>query len=161
MVGRVGVAISQFANARGYYLGRRSGNLHARAYRWSRGRIGAHLPGLPGARVLLLDHVGAKTGTRRTSPVMYHQDDDRFAIVASKAGEPTNPAWFHNLKANPETTIRVGRDVLEVRARVATDEERAQLWPHLRRVYPGYEFFERRAAPRRIPVVILDPKTGP
>src|SRR5207237_1235387 len=133
VVGRVSMAISQFANARGLYLGRHSGNLHVRAYRWSRGRIGAHLPGLPGARVLLLDHVGAKTGARRTSPVMSHHDGDRFAIVASKAGQPTNPAWFHNLKAHPEPTVRVGRDVFAVHARVATDEERAQLWPHFLR----------------------------
>lgn len=93
------------------------------------GRIGGYLPGLPRARVLLLDHTGAKSGIRQTSPVMYHRDGEVFVVVASKAGQPTNPAWFHNLMANLDPSIQIGSEVRSVHARVAGDDERARLWP--------------------------------
>jgi F420H(2)-dependent quinone reductase len=160
MIGRITLALSQFANKRGLYMGRRSTRLHVALYRLLGGRFGSgHLPGLPAAKVLLLDHTGAKTATRRTSPVMYHEEGGTFTIVASKAGQQTNPAWFHNLRANPDTTIQVGKNVHEVRARVASEDERQRLWPKLLAVYPGYELFEGLAAPRKIPVVILEPRT--
>lgn len=152
------MALSEFANKRGVYLGKRSTKLHVALYRRSGGRLGGHLPGWPAARILLLDHVGARSGRRRTSPLMYHRDGDTVAVVASKAGQPTNPAWFHNLSASPETTIQIGRQVSSVRARVATDSERARLWPQFVAFYPGYEFFQRNATGRKIPIVILDPR---
>jgi deazaflavin-dependent oxidoreductase (nitroreductase family) len=155
---RVAMSASEFANRRGVYLGKRSTTVHVALYRRSNGGLGGHLPGWPAARILLLDHVGARTGRRRTSPLMYHQDGDTVAVVASKAGQPTNPAWFHNLKANPDTTIQIGREVRSVHARVATDDERQRLWPEFVAFYPGYEFFERHAKGRKIPVVILDPR---
>ena len=102
------MAGSRFANRRGLYLGRRATKPHVALYRISRGRLANHLPGLPAARILLLDHTGAKTGRKRTSPVMYHRDGNLIAVAASQAGQPTNPAWFHNLKATPETTIQIG-----------------------------------------------------
>ena len=89
---------------------------------------------------------------------MYHEDGDAIAVAASKAGQPTNPAWFHNLKANPETTIQIGSVVRKVRARVATAEERDRLWPEFVAFYPGYDFFQRNAKGRRIPIVIFDPR---
>jgi deazaflavin-dependent oxidoreductase (nitroreductase family) len=89
---------------------------------------------------------------------MYHQHRAWFAIAASKAGQPTNPAWFHNLKANPETTIQIGTDQRNVRARVATDHERDVLWPKFVAFYPGYEFFQRNVRNRTIPIVILEPR---
>ncbi len=155
---RVAMSASEFANKRGVYLGKRSTKVHVALYRRSHGRLGGHLPGWPAARILLLDHVGARTGRRRTSPLMYHRDGDTVAVVASKAGQPTNPAWFHNLKANPDTTIQIGREVRSVSARVATDEERDRLWPQFVAFYPGYEFFARNAKARKIPIVILDPR---
>jgi deazaflavin-dependent oxidoreductase (nitroreductase family) len=79
-----------------------------------------------------------------------------LAVTASKGGQPTNPAWFHNLKANPETSIQVGPEVRHVRARVATDEERARLWPEFVGFYPGYDYLQRLADGRRIPIVILE-----
>lgn len=157
VLGRITVASSQFANKRGLYAGRRSTRIHVALYRRSRGRLGGHLPGLPGARVLLLDHTGAKSGIRRTSPVMYHRDRGLFVVVASKAGQPTNPAWFHNLLANPDTTIQVGSGVHSVHARVASDEERARFWPEFVSFFPGYEFYARNAKNRTIPIVILEP----
>jgi deazaflavin-dependent oxidoreductase (nitroreductase family) len=109
------------ANRRGLYLGRRSAGIHVTVYRLSGGRLGGHLPGMPAARVLLLDHTGARSGGRRTSPLMFHQEGDLVAVVASKGGQPTHPAWFHNLRANSDTTIQIGSEVRAVRARVATD----------------------------------------
>jgi deazaflavin-dependent oxidoreductase (nitroreductase family) len=158
LLARLTAGISQFANKRGVYLGRRSTKLHVALYRRSGGRLGGHLPGWPRARILLLDHTGAKSGLRRTSPLMYHEEGSVVAVAASKAGQPTHPAWFHNLKAHPDTTIQVGWVVRDVRARVATDEERARLWPEFVAFYPGYDFFQRHAGAREIPVVILDPR---
>jgi deazaflavin-dependent oxidoreductase (nitroreductase family) len=117
---RIVMAMSQFANEHGIYLGRRSTRLHVALYRLTGGRLGGHHPGLPGARIALLDHVGAKTGRRRTSPMMFHEEGRVVAVAASKAGEPSNPAWFHNLRATPETTIQIGSEVRRVRARVAS-----------------------------------------
>jgi deazaflavin-dependent oxidoreductase (nitroreductase family) len=154
--GQLTASSSQFANKRGIYLGRRSTKIHVALYRRSGGKIGGHLPGWPEARIVLVDHTGAKSGAKRTSPLMYHEDGDTIAVVASKAGQPTNPAWFHNLKANPDTTIQIGTVVREVRARVATDEERDRLWPKFVAFYPGYEFFKSNAKDRKIPIVILD-----
>ncbi|MFI1241004.1 nitroreductase family deazaflavin-dependent oxidoreductase [Nocardia salmonicida] len=124
-------------------------------YRRTNGRVGGHLPAWPDARILLLDHVGAKSGTHRTSPLMYHADGDLIAIAASKAGQPTHPAWFHNLKANPDTTIRIGTRSHPVRARVATDAERNLLWPKFIEFFPSYDFYQRHAGNRTIPIVIL------
>jgi deazaflavin-dependent oxidoreductase (nitroreductase family) len=158
--GRLAISSSQFANKRGIYLGRRSAKIHVALYRWTGGKLGGHLPGLPAARILLVDHVGAKSGLRRTSPLIYHEADSAVAVVASKAGQPTHPAWFHNLVARPDTTIQIGADVREVRARVATDAERDRWWPKLSTSYPGYDFFQDLAKDRKIPVVIFEPREG-
>ena len=89
---------------------------------------------------------------------MYHADGEAVAVVGSKGGTDTHPAWFHNLKANPETSIQIGSEVRRVRARVASEEERARLWPEFLAFYPGYEFYETHAKPRRIPIVLLEPR---
>jgi deazaflavin-dependent oxidoreductase (nitroreductase family) len=157
-LGQFTASSSQFANKRGLYAGRRSTKIHVALYRWSSGKIGGHLPGWPEARILLVNHTGAKSGAKRTSPLMYHEDRDVVAVVASKAGQPTNPAWFHNLKANPDTTIQIGSEIREVRARVATDEERDRLWPQFVASYPGYDFYQVHAKSRKIPIVIFDPR---
>jgi deazaflavin-dependent oxidoreductase (nitroreductase family) len=154
--GSVVMACSRLANSRGLYMGRRATRPHVALYRLSRGRLANHVPGLPAARILLLDHSGAKTGVTRTSPVMYYRDGNLVAVAASQAGQPTNPSWFHNLKANPETTIQIGAEKRAVRARVATGEERDRLWPEFVAFCPDYEFWQRLANPRRIPIVILE-----
>ena len=156
--GRLTAAASQFLNKRGIYLGRRSTRLHVALYRRSKGRLGGHIPGWPEARIALLDHVGAKTGKRRTSPVMYLEDGDSVVVMASKAGQSTNPAWFHNLMANPDTTVQTGPSVGQVHARVATGEERARLWSRFVAMYPGSDFYRRNAGSREIPIVALDPR---
>jgi F420H(2)-dependent quinone reductase len=158
LLARIVASSSQVANKHGLYLGRRSTKIHAALYRRTGGRLGGHLPGWPSARILLLDHTGARSGVRRTSPLMYHEDGDIVAVVASKGGQPTHPAWFHNVRANPDTTIRIGSVIRDVRARIATDEERDRLWPKFVAFYPGYDFFQRNANGRKIPIVILDPR---
>jgi len=131
--------------------------LHTALYRASRGRLGHRIPGVPG-KMLLLDHVGAKSGTKRTSPLLYIRDGEDLVIVASKGGFPKNPAWFYNLKANPDTTVQVASHHLPVHARVATPEERERLWPMAVKAYPGYEDYAVRSKGREIPLVILEPR---
>jgi deazaflavin-dependent oxidoreductase (nitroreductase family) len=128
---------------------------HTAVYRATGGRIGHRFPGAPA--MLLLDHVGAKSGTKRTSPLVYARDGANFILVASKGGYPKNPAWFHNLRANPDTTIQVGSALYDVRARVADAQERERLWPVVVRVYSGYEGYQKRTE-REIPLVILEPR---
>ncbi len=89
---------------------------------------------------------------------MYHEYGDAIVVAASKGGQPTHPAWFHNLMANPDTTIQIGPEVHRVHARLAAEEERDHLWKELVAMFPGYDFYERNAKGRTIPVVILDPR---
>lgn len=89
---------------------------------------------------------------------MYLEDGEAIVVMASKAGQPTNPAWFHNLMANPETTIQLGSVVRQVRAHVATGEDRERLWSRFVAMYPGSEFYQRNAKGREIPIVILEPR---
>lgn len=157
-LGQLTSASSRFLNKRGVYLGRRSTRIHVAVYRRSRGRLGGNIPGWPAARIALLDHVGAKTGANRTSPVMCLEDGNAIVVMASKAGQPSNPAWFHNLMAHPDTTVQLGPTVHQVHARVATGDERARLWSKFLEIYPGAEFYERNAKNREIPVIVLDPR---
>lgn len=157
LLGRISSGGSELAGKRGIYLGPRSTRFHVTLYRRSGGRLGNHVPGWPEARILLLDHTGAKSGIGRTSPVIFCEDGEAVAVAASKAGLPANPAWFHNLMANPDTTIQVGREVRPVHARVASDEERARLWPKFVSVFPAYDSYRRNAG-RTIPILILDPR---
>jgi deazaflavin-dependent oxidoreductase (nitroreductase family) len=128
---------------------------HTALYRATGGRIGHHIPGF--APSLLLDHVGAKSGRKRTSPLVYGEDGENLILIASKGGYPKNPAWFHNLMANPGTTVQVGSRRRNVRARVATKQERERLWPLMVGVYGGYEDYRRRTD-RELPVVVLEPR---
>jgi deazaflavin-dependent oxidoreductase (nitroreductase family) len=157
-MGRISERGSRFFSARGVYLGKRSTRVHVALYRRSGGRLGGHVPGLPEARIVLVDHVGARSGKSRTSPLMYCADGDAIAVVASKAGQPTHPAWFHNLMANPETTVELGRERRAVRARPATEDERRRLWPRFDDLFSGYAQYRELAAPRRIPIVVLEPR---
>lgn len=157
-LGRISEGGSRFFSARGIYLGKRSTRAHVALYRRSGGRLGGHVPGLPAARIVLVNHVGARTGRSRTSPLMYCVDGEAIAVVASKAGQPAHPAWFHNLMAHPDTTVEIGRERREVRARLATAEERKRLWPRFDDLFGGYEQYRELAAPREIPIVLLDPR---
>jgi deazaflavin-dependent oxidoreductase (nitroreductase family) len=127
---------------------------HTFVYKASGGLIGHRFPGLPS--MLLLDHVGARSRVMRTSPLLYVTDGENLVIVASKGGYPKNPAWYHNLMANPDTTVQVGREKRSVHARVATDEERPRLWDKAAAAYPGYRDYQARSKGRTIPLVVLE-----
>jgi deazaflavin-dependent oxidoreductase (nitroreductase family) len=129
--------------------------LHTVAYRATGGIVGHRFPGAP--PMLLLDHVGARSGIERTTPLVYVQDAADLVLVASKGGYPKNPAWFHNLRAHPETTVQVGSSRRAVRARVANPSERERLWPKAVATYSGYEGYQERTD-REIPLVILEPR---
>ena len=126
---------------------------HAAIYRATNGLIGHRLPGLP--PTLLLDHVGAKSGIERTTPLLYVEDRPDVVVVASKGGHPRHPAWYHNLRANPDTTVQIGAERRRVRARVATPQERERLWPKAVAAYREYRHYQERTR-REIPLVILE-----
>jgi deazaflavin-dependent oxidoreductase (nitroreductase family) len=129
--------------------------LNIAVYRATGGRFGGRMGKAP---ILILHHVGAKSGTHRVTPVLYLEDGRKLVVVASKGGTDKHPAWFHNLMANPDTTVEVGRDKRRVHARRASDEERTRLWPRLTEMYPPYAEYEQFAANhRKIPVVVLEP----
>lgn len=107
--------------------------------------------------LLLLHHRGARTGTERVNPLAYLSDDGRYVIFASKAGAPTNPDWYHNLIANPDTTIEVGDDTFDVTASEATGEERNRLFDAQAQVSPQFKEYQENTD-RLIPVIVLTPR---
>jgi deazaflavin-dependent oxidoreductase (nitroreductase family) len=137
---------------------RRAMGLHTVLYRATGGLIGHRFPGSP--PMLLLDHVGARSGVRRTSPLVYVRDGADVVIVASKGGHPKHPAWFHNLLAHPDIEVQIGSERRPVRARVAESEERERLWPMAVQTYSGYTGYQQRTE-REIPLVILEPRSAP
>jgi deazaflavin-dependent oxidoreductase (nitroreductase family) len=124
-------------------------------FRANEGRVGGPFEGAP---VLLLTSTGAKSGEQRTTPVMYLPDGERMVIFASKGGAPTNPAWYHNLLANPTATVEVGPETVEVNARVTSGEERERLFNHQSGQYPQFADYAQKTT-REIPVVALE-RTG-
>lgn len=120
-------------------------------FRASGGKVGGQFEGAP---LLLLTSTGAKSGEARTTPVMYLPDGERMAIFASKAGAPTNPAWYHNLLANPSATVEVGAETVEVQAIVAAGEERERLYNRQAELYPQFTDYAQKTT-RQIPVVVL------
>jgi deazaflavin-dependent oxidoreductase (nitroreductase family) len=129
-------------------------SLNTWMYRTSGGRIGGSFDRAP---VLLLHHVGRRSGEERVAPLLYLPDGDDVVIVASYGGAPKHPSWFHNIRAAPDTEIELGRERRPVTAQVASAGERARLWPALLELYPAYGSYQDRTA-REIPLVILRPR---
>lgn len=124
-------------------------------FRANNGKVGGQFEGAP---LLLLHSTGAKSGVERVTPMMYQDlGDGRVAVFASYAGSDVNPAWFHNVVANPETTVEVGTETREVRAHVADADEREPIWQKQKADYPGFAEYETKTD-RVIPVVILEPR---
>jgi deazaflavin-dependent oxidoreductase (nitroreductase family) len=123
-------------------------------FRANGGKVGGPFEG---ADMLLLHHTGAQSGTQRVSPLAFQWVGESFAVFASKAGAPENPAWYHNLVAHPDATVEVGNATVRVRARVAQPAERDVLYDRQKQRSPAFAKYEATAAPRRIPVVVLDP----
>jgi deazaflavin-dependent oxidoreductase (nitroreductase family) len=108
-----------------------------------------------GAPMILVTHKGAKTGQERTTPLVHTRDGDRYVVVASKGGAPTNPAWFHNIKANPRVTVEVGDERFDADAEIYEDgPERRRLFDQQADQMPGFSDYEQKAS-RVIPVVAL------
>jgi deazaflavin-dependent oxidoreductase (nitroreductase family) len=122
-------------------------------FRANEGKVGGPFEGAP---VLLLTSTGAKSGEQRTTPVVYQQDGERMVIFASKAGAAENPAWFHNLRANPAATVEVGPDTVEVEALVTDGDERERLFSKQKQLMPQFADYEQKTT-RQIPVVALQP----
>ncbi len=126
---------------------------HTAVFRLTGGRIGGRVHGAP---ILLLHHMGAKSGKRRISPLQYLPDGERMMLVASKGGYTKHPGWFHNLMANPDTEVELPREgKVAVRARKASPEERGELWPRVVELYSGYAAYQKSTS-REIPIVVLD-----
>lgn len=141
------------ANSPFWWLWERATSLHSAAYKLSRGRIGGKAYGAP---VVLVDSVGRKSGKRRTHPLLCDEQGENIVVVASKGGIEKHPAWYHNLKANPETEINWRGERRRVRARETEGAERERLWKRMVEVYPTYEQYQSRTE-RRIPVIVLEP----
>jgi deazaflavin-dependent oxidoreductase (nitroreductase family) len=134
---------------------RRLMGVHTQVYRLSQGMVGHRFPGAP--PMLLLDHVGARSGAKRTTPLVYVEDGPDVVLVASKGGHPKHPAWYHNLRANPDAMVQIGSEHRPVHARVATPQERERLWPKAVATYSGYDGYQQRTE-REIPLVVLEPR---
>lgn len=122
-------------------------------FRANEGRVGGFFEGM---QILLLHHTGAKSGTARVNPLAYLDDDGRYVIFASKAGAPSNPGWYHNLKAHPSVQIELGDDTLDVVASVAEGEERDRLYRAQAVARPQFAEYEKKTD-RVIPVIVLTP----
>ena len=120
-------------------------------FRANGGEVGGPFEGAP---MLLLHTTGAKSGLERVNPVVYQQVGDEIAVFASKAGAPSDPDWYRNLKANPSVTVEIGRESVPMQARVAAGEERTRIWEKQKQDMPGFADYEAKAG-REIPVVIL------
>lgn len=130
--------------------------VHRALFTASGGRVAGKAVGMP---VVMLTTTGRKTGRERrtmlTAPVV---DGDTLVLVASYGGDDRHPAWFLNLRENPEVTAMVGGTTQRMRARVASAEERQRLWPSVTKAYRGYAGYQRRTD-REIPLVVLEPAT--
>jgi deazaflavin-dependent oxidoreductase (nitroreductase family) len=123
-------------------------------FRANGGKVGGMFEGAP---MILLHHKGAKSGAERVNPLMYQDlGDGSIAVFASKGGAPTNPDWYYNVVANPDTKIELGTEERNVRARVADEDERERIWGAQKTAFPQFAEYEQTSAGRTIPVVILE-----
>ncbi|MGO9264271.1 MAG: nitroreductase family deazaflavin-dependent oxidoreductase [Candidatus Binataceae bacterium] len=120
-------------------------------FRANQGKVGGQMAGMP---VLLLTMTGAKTGRTLTRPLVYTRDGDRIVIIASFAGAPHNPPWYHNLVANPVATVEVGAEKFQVRASVTSGEERQRLFDRQAEQMAIFRDYQKKTT-RQIPVLVL------
>ena len=125
-------------------------------FRANRGKTDNPMAGRP---LLLLTTTGAKSGQRRTTPMMYIRVDDQLLVIASNAGAPSHPDWYRNLMAHPEVTVEVGNETYEATAKVLTGEERSRLYARQAELYPQFGDYQKRTT-RKIPVIALERRKG-
>ena len=132
-----------------------------RVDRWLVPATNGRLSHAPGAQVCVIETVGARSGERRRIPLQYATDGEDLVVIASAGGAPKHPAWFHNVRKNPDVRVwaNKGRGG-EYVARVAEGEERERKWGRAVALYPGYATYQERAGGREIPVIALSPKRG-
>ena len=122
-------------------------------FRANEGRVGGRFEG----RTLLLLHTkGAKSKQERINPVAYIRDGERYVVIASKGGAPTNPSWYYNILAHPDLTVEVGTETFKVRAAVAEEPERTRLYNMMIEMMPGFGDYRQKTT-RVIPVIVLTP----
>ena len=112
-------------------------------FRSNAGKVGGYFEGAP---MILIHHIGARSGSERVNPLVYLPDGEDMIIAATKGGSPTNPDWYHNLKAHPRITVEVGSGTFPVEAREVTGEERAKLWSRLVAMRPGFAEYETKTS---------------
>lgn len=118
------------------------------------------VPRLAGLPVVELTATGARSGQRRSVPLIGIPDEERVILIASNWGQPKDPAWYHNVRANPDVTVSADGQAQAYRARILSGPEREAAWDRAVARYPGYAAYRRRAG-REIPVVLLEPRTLP
>jgi deazaflavin-dependent oxidoreductase (nitroreductase family) len=123
-------------------------------FRENGGKVGGMFEHMP---IILVHHVGARSGEARVAPLAYLQDGGNYAIFASKGGAPENPSWYHNLKASPHTTIELGDRTLAVVAEEAAGEERDRLFTKQAAAVPQFAGYQE-STQRKIPVIVLKPE---
>jgi deazaflavin-dependent oxidoreductase (nitroreductase family) len=117
-------------------------------------RAGGEIEGMHRDRLVLLTTIGARTGQRHTTPMMFHRDGDRILVIASNAGAPKDPDWYRNLVREPVVTVEVGDETYQAVASVLTGGDRERQWASLKEAYPFFADHEQKAG-RTIPVVAL------
>ena len=120
-------------------------------FRANQGKVGGQLANMP---VLLLTTTGAKSGRALTRPLVYTTDGDRIVVIASFAGAPNNPPWYHNLIANPVATVELGSERFQVRAETTSGEERQRLFNRQAEQMPIFAGYQKKTT-RQIPVLVL------
>lgn len=120
-------------------------------FRANAGKVGGPFAG---KTLLLLHTIGAKSGQEHVNPTAYVQDADRFVIIASKGGAPTNPSWYYNILAHPLVTVEVGTETFQAQAAVATEPERTRLYNKMVDMMPGFAEYRQKTS-RVIPVITL------
>ncbi|HYB91365.1 MAG TPA: nitroreductase family deazaflavin-dependent oxidoreductase [Candidatus Binataceae bacterium] len=121
-------------------------------FRSNGGKVGGQFKGAP---MILVTHTGAKSRKTYTTPLVYSRDGSRYVIIASMAGAPINPDWYHNLKAQPEVTLEVGTEKFRARASEAAGAERDRLFKQQADIMPFFNDYQKKTK-RRIPVLVLE-----
>jgi deazaflavin-dependent oxidoreductase (nitroreductase family) len=127
---------------------------HTRGYVETNGQDGQEWHGYP---CLVLTTTGRRSGAPRRNALIYGRDGDRYLLVASKGGADHHPLWYRNLETDPAVTLQVGAEIIHGRARTATPEEKARLWPLMTAVFPRYDELQAKTR-RKIPLIIVEPE---
>jgi deazaflavin-dependent oxidoreductase (nitroreductase family) len=129
------------------------GEEHVRRYQETAGRVGHEWNGV---RTLVLTTTGRRSGLLRHSAMIYGRDGSAYVVIASQAGLPAHPNWYHNLTSDPRVEIQVGAERMAATARTATGAERERLWRLMTGIWPNFDVYQSRTE-RVIPVVVLEP----